>query len=207
MAGTAYKEHDTTARGSDLLQLKIQHNGAITDLETLRQGRAAVAHNSGALAIHGAGSPLAKTASAVRYTAVVAGAEVYGLFAAADLPALSGTVNNATFNVFVFSVADNGTGTQTAHTRMGTAGATRAAVVFPTIPAGEVVFGYVEINPTGTGNFVGGTTNLDDATVVPNAAYVNFTGVPHLGSLATAAGLTASAIANAAGTVYTETMY
>ena len=29
------------------------------------------------------------------------------------------------------------------------------------------------ISPTGTGNFVGGTTPLDDATVVPNAAYVN----------------------------------
>lgn len=29
------------------------------------------------------------------------------------------------------------------------------------------------INPTGTGDFVGGTTALDDATVVPNAVYLN----------------------------------
>ena len=32
------------------------------------------------------------------------------------------------------------------------------------------------INPTGTGNFVGNTTALDDVTVVPNAVYVNTIG-------------------------------
>ena len=40
---------------------------------------------------------------------------------------------------------------------------------------GKALIGFVVINPTGTGNFVGGTTPLDDATVVPNAAYVNTT--------------------------------
>ena len=33
--------------------------------------------------------------------------------------------------------------------------------------------GLIIINPTGTGNFVGNTTPLDDGTVAPNAAYVN----------------------------------
>lgn len=73
------------------------------------------------------------------------------------------------FNVLVVSITAAGTVTVTA----GTAGATLAAVVFPTIPAASVVIGFVIINPTGTGNFVGGTTELDDATVVPNAVYVD----------------------------------
>ena len=45
-----------------------------------------------------------------------------------------------------------------------------------TVIDGEVVIGYVIINPTGTGNFVGGTTELDDSTVVPNAVFVNTQG-------------------------------
>lgn len=82
--------------------------------------------------------------------------------------ALSGTVANATFNVYVITLKADGTATA----RMGTAGATLGAVVMPTIPTDELVLGFAIVNPTGTGNFVGGTTELDDATVVPNAAYV-----------------------------------
>lgn len=84
---------------------------------------------------------------------------------------LSGTVVNATFNVFVLTMIADGTVTAT----MGTAGATIGAVVFPTIPAASVVLGFAIVNPTGTGNFIGGTTDLDDATVVPNAVYINTT--------------------------------
>ncbi len=83
--------------------------------------------------------------------------------------ALSGTVTNAKFNVFVLSLAADGTVTAT----MGTEGATIGAVVFPALPASDVMIGFVIINPTGTGNFVGGTTELGDATVAPNAVYVN----------------------------------
>ena len=83
--------------------------------------------------------------------------------------ALSGTVTNAKFNVFVLSVDASGTVTAT----MGTEGATIGAVVLPAVPEDEAVVGFVIVNPTGTGNFVGGTTDLDDATVVPNAVYVN----------------------------------
>lgn len=82
---------------------------------------------------------------------------------------VSGTVTNAKFNVFVLSMAADGTVTAS----MGTEGATLGAVVFPTIPTGNVVIGFAIVNPTGTGNFVGGTTDFDDATVVPNAVYVN----------------------------------
>lgn len=85
---------------------------------------------------------------------------------------LTGTVVNATFNVFVISMNSAGTLVAT----MGTAGATIGAVVFPTVPANQVVVGFVIINPTGTGNFVGNTTALSDATVVPNAVYISTVG-------------------------------
>jgi hypothetical protein len=115
---------------------------------------------------------IAGTTSRVRTSAAVYSVNdgVLCLKASTDnLFILSGTVNNATFNVFVMTLKADGTATA----RMGTAGASLAAVVFPQIPAGEVVIGFVIINPTGTGNFVGGTTALNDGTVVPNAVYVN----------------------------------
>lgn len=85
---------------------------------------------------------------------------------------LSGTVTADKFNVFVFTADADGD----EHTYMGTEGATLGAVVLPDIPEGEVALGMVVINPTGTGNFVGGTTELDDATVVPNAVFINLVG-------------------------------
>jgi hypothetical protein len=130
----------------------------------------------GTLAIHGASSALAKTTTTAYY--LIDG--VPCKLAAADMPALSGTVANAAFNVFVFYV--NAAGTVV--TAMGTAGATLAAVVFPTIPDGNVSLGFVIVNPTGTGSFVGGTTALDDGTVAPNAVYVD-TGDVYNASLST----------------------
>ena len=56
---------------------------------------------------------------------------------------------------------------------MGTAGATLAKVSFPQFPVQKALIGFIVVNPTGTGNFVGGTTNLDDVTVVPNTVYVS----------------------------------
>lgn len=89
-----------------------------------------------------------------------------------DMPALVGTVVNATHNVFVFTMDNAGN----RYSQMGVAGASLAAVTFPEIPSGRAVIGYVHVNPTGTGNFVGGTTTLNDATVVPNAVYINVIG-------------------------------
>jgi hypothetical protein len=120
---------------------------------------------AGALAIHGSASAVAKTTATIVY--LIDG--VLYTKAAADTAALAGTVTNAKFNVFVFTVNAAGT----FKTYMGTEASTLAGVVFPTVPDGEVSVGFVIINPTGTGNFVGGTTALDDATVVPNAVYVN----------------------------------
>jgi hypothetical protein len=120
---------------------------------------------TGALAIHGASSAVAKIVNTVYY--MIDG--TYYSKTAADTSALVGTVTNAKFNVFVFTLNAAGT----FHTYMGTEGAAVSNVVFPTIPDGEVSVGWVIVNPTGTGNFVGGTTALDDGTVVPTAVYQN----------------------------------
>jgi hypothetical protein len=120
---------------------------------------------TGALAIKTGGSALAKTASTIYY--LIDGALCTK--AASDMAALAGTVTNAKFNIFAFTINAAGT----LKTTMGTEAATLAGVTFPTVTDGEVSVGFVIINPTGTGNFVGGTTALDDATVVPNAVYVN----------------------------------
>jgi hypothetical protein len=117
----------------------------------------------GTLAIHGSASAVVKTTT----TAYLTVDGVIVKLSAADLTALSGTVVNATFNVFVFTVNASGT----VKVYMGTAGATIGAIVFPTTADGESVLGFILVNPTGTGYFVGGTTALDDATVVPNVVY------------------------------------
>ena len=125
---------------------------------------------SAALAITAAGSTTVSTGAAATYA--VANGILQKIAAATVLPVLVGTVANATFNVFAFYVDSGGNLTSA----MGTAGASLAAVQFPVLPQKEAMVGFVIINPTGTGNFVGGTTHLDDATVVPNAAYISVVG-------------------------------
>jgi hypothetical protein len=124
---------------------------------------------SAGLVIKAGGGVLVKAGSA--FYAVANGVLVTKA-ANTDMAALAGTVTNAKFNVFCFFVDSAGTLTSA----MGIEGATLAAVTFPPTPAGKACIGFVVINPTGTGNFVGGTTALDDATVVPTAAYVNTQG-------------------------------
>lgn len=80
---------------------------------------------------------------------------------------LAGTITADMFNVYVLTINASGT----VAVQMGTEAATIGAVVFPTVPADQAVLGFVIVNPTGTGNFVGGTSELDDATIVPNAVY------------------------------------
>jgi hypothetical protein len=126
--------------------------------------------NPAALRIKGgAASATVQTNAASLY---VANGKLVSKATALDLPALVGTVANGTFNVFAFFIDATGTFT----TAMGLPASTLAGVQFPTIPERSAVVGFVVINPTGTGNFVGGTTALDDATVVPNAVFANTTG-------------------------------
>jgi hypothetical protein len=124
---------------------------------------------SAGLVIKGAGNALAKAATA--FYAMANGILVTKA-ANTDMAALSGSVTNAAFNVFCFFVDSAGTLTS----QIGTEGASLALVKFPEPPQGKAMIGFVVINPTGTGAFVGGTTALDDGTVVPNAAYINTIG-------------------------------
>jgi len=133
-------------------------------LEQLQANACDVLLNTGGLAIGSSSKAAVKIANTVY--AMIDGALVKKTTAEV---ALSGTVTNAKFNVYVLSMDASGTVTAS----MGTEGATIGAVVFPTVPDDEVVLGFVIVNPTGTGNFVGGTTALDDTTVAPNAVYVN----------------------------------
>lgn len=125
--------------------------------------------SSAGLVIKAGGSAIVKAGSA--YYGIANGVLVTKI-ANTDMAALSGTVTADMFNVYCFYIDSAGTLTSA----MGTEGATLAAVKFPQTPQGKAIIGFVIINPTGTGPFVGGTTPLDDATVVPTAAYVNTQG-------------------------------
>lgn len=136
-------------------------------LYALGDGYATQTKTSAGLVIKAGGGVLAKTGSAITY-GVVKG-KLFSIAGSTDMPALAGTVTNAKFNVFCFFQDAAGVRTSA----MGVEGATLAAVKFPPFPVGKALIGFIIINPTGTGNFVGNTTPLDDGTVAPNAAYVN----------------------------------
>ena len=129
-----------------------------------------VLQTGGAIVIKAGGSTLAKTGASATHVSVAG--KLVKIAESTDLAALSGTVTNAKFNVYCWFIDAAGTLTSA----MGTEGATRAAIVFPAFPVNKALVGFVIINPTGTGNFVGGTTALDDGTVTPNAEYVTVTG-------------------------------
>lgn len=136
-------------------------------LTPLYQSSSNQAMSSAALVIKGAASTLAKSGATTALLSV--NGDLVSLPAATDMPALSGTVANGKWNVFCFFIDAAGVKTSA----MGTPGNTLAGSNFPPFPDNKALIGYIVINPTGTGNFVGGTTALDDATVVPNAVYVS----------------------------------
>lgn len=121
-------------------------------------------NNTYTLAIKAGGSPTVKNSGTIH---AMSNGRVYYVANNTDMPALSGTVTNGSRNVFVFSSKEG-----TLYTHMGTEGSSIQDVVFPKISADHTIIGYIVVYPTGTGNFVGGTTPLDDATVVPNTLYV-----------------------------------
>lgn len=125
---------------------------------------------SAGLVIKAGGSAVVKTGASA--SQAIANGVLRSIAAATDMAALSGSVTNAKFNVYCFFIDSAGTLTSA----MGTEGATLAAVLFPAFPAGKACIGFTIINPTGTGPYVGGTTALDDVTVIPNAVHVSVVG-------------------------------
>src|ERR1022692_4454536 len=93
-----------------------------TVLDKLQRSTVSELLTTGGLAIHGASSPLAKTVNTIYF---MIDGQVYSK-TAADCAALVGTVTNAKFNVFVFSVNAAGT----FKTYMGTEAAALGGVVF-----------------------------------------------------------------------------
>ncbi|KKN57096.1 hypothetical protein LCGC14_0565680 [marine sediment metagenome] len=85
-------------------------------------------------------------------------------------------VTNGMYNICLLCIDTSGN----MQIAAGTEGATAGAVVLADTPADSCVVAKVLVHPTGTGNFVGGTTDLDDGTVVPNAAYADLAGHPDL---------------------------
>lgn len=121
--------------------------------------------NSAGLTIGSSSKPKVKIANTTYY--MIDGV-IYSKTTAEITLTTANNVANAKYNVLVLTIDSAGTVTVT----NGTEASTLAAVVFPSIPSSQVVLGFVIIHPNGTGGFVGGTTDLDDATVVPNAVYV-----------------------------------
>lgn len=126
--------------------------------------------NSAGLVIKAGGSAIVKSGATDCY--LVANGILQKVAASTDMPALVGSVTNAKFNVYCFFIDSAGVKTSA----MGTEGSTLAKVVCPPFPTYKALIGFIVINPTGTGPFVGGTTALDDATVVPTAAYISAIG-------------------------------
>lgn len=125
---------------------------------------------SAGLVITGAGGTTAKT-GAVATTAVIKG-RLSSIAAGTSMAALSGSVTNGRFNVYAFYLLPNGT----TISAMGTEATTLGGVIFPPVPTQTSTLGFLIVNPTGTGPFVGGTTPLDSAGVVPNAQYISIIG-------------------------------
>jgi len=128
-------------------------------------------HSTAGLVIKAGGSALVKTGSAVCHLTVTG--KNRRIAGSTDMPALVGTVTNAKHNLYVFTIDGSGT----TYVQMGTEAAAEASVKWPNLNPERAIIGYIKVNPTGTGNFVGGTTVLDDVTVVPNVAYISPVGM------------------------------
>lgn len=101
----------------------------------------------------------------------------YGLAATDNYWDLTGfDVTNGMYNVCLLCIDD----AAAMQIGIGTEAAALADVVLPDTPADSCVVAMVEVHPTGAGNFVGGTTDLNDAGVVPNAVYTDLSGHPDL---------------------------
>lgn len=139
----------------------------LTMLSALADRLSSQALGSAGLVIKAGSSAVAKTgASAV---SVVANGVLRSIAAATDMAALDGTTAQNKFNVYCFFIDSAGTLTSA----MGTEGAALANVVFPAIPPGKAMIGFITVNPTSAA-FIGGTTALDAANT--NVVYVNVQG-------------------------------
>lgn len=126
---------------------------------------------SAGLVIGGGSKLTPRTSASLVYYASVKG-KILSKSTSTEMATLVGTVAADAFNFYAFFIDSAGTLTSA----MGTASTTYALATLPPIPEGKALIGFLGVNPTGTGDFVGGTTALDDGTVTPNAIYISVVG-------------------------------
>lgn len=143
-------------------------NGRTTAGRIIGDQKTSYTETVAGMVIKSGGSAITKSANA--FVPHILGVAGTATAANLDAAAFSGTTANAKFAVYVFRVAGDGTTVTSAKSADAD---TLAALLWPTGSPILCTYGAVIINPTGTGGFVGGTTALDDATVVPNAKYID----------------------------------
>lgn len=132
------------------------------------------AHNAMCFAV--GGSAIATTAAKAKFTNTLQfsiGGFAYTKAATDNFWTLDTTCNvtNANWNGIWLGLNAAGA----AVIQAGTQASTQAGIIMPAPAATTCVVAYLTINPTGAGNFVGGTTSLSDGSVVPNAAFYDLT--------------------------------
>lgn len=157
-----------------LTQVLAGLEAAMSDRESLRRllepmfdHWSSQMHGDVGLVIKAVSSTLAKT-GATATVGVVDGSPI-SVAAATDMAALSGTVPQNQYGVFVFYVDKFGA----QGSMMGQPATNLVDVKFPTIPLKRAVEGYLIVRKTDAA-FVGGTTALDAANTT--VTYVNVRG-------------------------------
>lgn len=127
-------------------------------LNALADRMSSQATSTAGLVIKAENNVLAKTGAAA-FAGVANGVPV-AIAASTDMPALTGTITAAKYNVYCFFIDSASVVT----VAQGTEGATLAAVKFPPFPVGKALVGYLVITYAST--FTGNSTALDTATTV-----------------------------------------
>jgi regulator of replication initiation timing len=158
---------DVTATRAEVVKLVTDIATHRTEANRIRTGLINMTLTDAAIAI---GTTKTKIKTVTNPISYIIGGTFYSKAATDDFWVLTGfDCANAMFNKCLLCIDSSGN----MQIAAGTEGASAGAVVLPAIPASYAVVGMVQVNPTGTGDFTGGTTELDDGTVVPNATYTD----------------------------------
>lgn len=158
---------DLTATRAEVVKLVTDIATHRTEANKIRTGLINMTLTDAAVAI---ATNKAKIKTVTNPISYIVNGTFYSKAATDDFWVLTGfNCTNAQYNKCLLCIDSSGN----MQIAAGTEAASAGAVVLPAIPASYAVVGMVQVHPTGTGNFTGGTTELDDATVVPNATYTD----------------------------------
>lgn len=158
---------DLTAARAEVVKLVADIATHRTEVNKIRTGLSNMVLTDAAIAIATTKTKIKTVTNPISY---LIGGVFYSKAATDNFWTLTGfNCANALFNKCLLCIDSSGN----MQIAAGTAGASAGTVVLPAIPASYAVVGQVLVNPTGTGDFTGGTTDLDDGTVIPNAVYTD----------------------------------